>query len=144
MRHSKVVNLSLFVKPYDLSQINDNMDKLLNEKYENSIFKDLYIYNVESILNITGGKIAHNGSVYFLIKTCCSVIDIVVGEPYDISINSFNKMGAMYNIDKCTIFIPIQYFNGFSINSNSFINVKILGKRIADNIVCVASILKVY
>lgn len=144
MRHSKCVDLTLFVSPSDLDKINDNMENLLNDKYKNSIFKDLYIYHIDDIISISGGKISHNGTVFFSIKTNCIVVDIQIGETYDINVTNFNKMGAIFNVDKCTIFIPFQYYNGFSINSNSKLTVKILGKRISDNIVCVGSVINSY
>lgn len=139
METYKDIELPIIVSPQELF-LTDDFLNLLNIKYTKSIFQNIFIHHVSNILNVKGGRILHNGHVSYNVLANCFIINSDIGKQYKIPITNVNKMGAMYKNEKFTIFIPVNYFNGISVNINDYYYVSILGKRIEDSIVCVGSI----
>jgi hypothetical protein len=134
MEKNTVLCIKINCVPSDLKSPCIN---LLRDKYNNTIFKDLYIKNVEDVIHKTGGKILNNGQIQFKIESLCSVINPCINTVYTLKITHINKMGALSKNELVTVFIPLQYYNNITPAIDSVYDIKIIGKRIEDSIVCV-------
>jgi hypothetical protein len=114
---------------------------LLRDKYNDTIFKNLYIKEITSVEHKNGGRILNNGCIQYNVDVICNVINPCVDDTYNLRITHMNKMGALHKNELVTVFIPIQYFNNESPEVDSSFNIKIIGKRIEDSIVCVGKII---
>ena len=120
---------------------NDNL-LLLQDKYNNTILRDIYIKHVDSIVEKQGGRILHNGQIQYNFTTECYVINPCINKVYNLQITSINKMGALHKHELVTVFIPIQYYNDVVPEVGMYFSVEIIGKRIEDSIVCVGKIIQ--
>jgi len=113
---------------------------ILSQKYLNNIHKDFIILNLGEIINISGGKISNStGKVSYNINALCTIRNPNIDNIYTVLITNINTMGAMCKYDKLNIFIPRQYFGNHEPEIDVSFQVKILGKRIEDTIVCIGS-----
>jgi len=131
------IDISIKLKP---NEIHMSIIDLLNERYANKIFKKYFIKKVNSVSTRSGGKLLNDGSILYKISADRVVLDPEIGEKYQVLITSTNKMGALHKNELVTIFVPLQYYNGYSPEVDSTFNIKIIGKRIEDSIVCVGTI----
>tara|TARA_B110000977_G_scaffold201646_1_gene297469 strand:+ start:12113 stop:12532 length:420 start_codon:yes stop_codon:yes gene_type:complete len=139
MEKSAVLHINISCKPDELKI---PCIGLLRHKYNETIFKDIYILNIEKIITKTTGKILNNGYIQYKITSQCRVLDLEMNTTYNLRITHMNKMGALHKNEKITVFIPIQYYNNTVPEVDSSFDVKIIGKRIEDSIVCVAKIIQ--
>ena len=118
-----------------------NIDKIIEQKilntYLKTIFRASLILSIKSFKYQQLGLINNDGSITYDVIATCENINPEKGNIYDIKINNINQMGALCKFDKVTIFIP-NHFILEKININESLKVEILGKRIEENLVCVA------
>lgn len=132
------VSISLQLEPYE---IHKPYLTTLQNKLNDTLFKKYYIQEVQSIAKVNGGRILNDGKILVIIIATCRVLDPDIDGVYKLQITNMNKMGALHKNNLVTVFIPQQYYNNENPEVDSVFNVKIIGKRIEDSIVCVGKII---
>ena len=134
--HEKLwISVFFSIKPNELDVNIDFLQKC-KTKLENNIQDEYYIKNVLEIKDNDKYKINIDGSIHVNIMCYCQVINPVIDSIVQIKITDVNKMGYSYKVDKLCIFLPNNNCNSeYSINE--IISVKIIGKRIEKNILCI-------
>lgn len=136
MEQIQSIIFDINISPSDIHNI--NLKQYLQTIYKNVLYKGIYVKQINKITNYKCGKILSNGNICMNICSLCEVIDLHLNEEYEISISNSNKLGAFYNNNKINIFIPKQYCLEQNIpNGDDVITVKIIGKRIEQNISCI-------
>ena len=124
----------------NLSEIEDDFSKYISDKCITSLINNIYEgYLIKELLDskITKDKkINLNGSIFVKVICKCLIIDPIIDSTIKIEINNINKMGYSFKTNKLCIFIPIHLCNDIYILNQS-ITVKIIGKRIEEDIVCI-------
>ena len=128
--------LSVFfsIKPNELD-VDLNFLEKCKHKLENNIQNEFYIKEVIKVQDNKKYRINIDGSIHVNIRCFCVVINPVMNSIVEITITDVNKMGFSYKCDKVCIFIPNNNKSIYSIND--IIKVKIIGKRIENNILCI-------
>ena len=124
----------------DASEIDDNFEpkvkQFCKDNLNKKIYNDFYIDSINNI-NINNNIKINNDKLIIRCYCECQIIDLIVKSTFKMKINDVNKMGAYYKYEKICIFIP-QHFIKTNININDIVNIKLLGKRVEDNIICIA------
>ncbi len=124
----------------NLAEIEDNLSKYISDKctdylidkvYEGYLINDILTYHI-----LKDKKINLNGSVSLKVVCKCKITDPILDSIIDVEINDINKMGYSYKQNCLCIFIPIHMCNKIY-TLNQTIKVKIIGKRIEEDIVCI-------
>ena len=135
----RITNISLNFN-LNLSEIQDNFSNFISEKCKSHLLNSIYEgYLIKQILKthiLKDKKINLNGSISIKVLCKCSIIDPIIDSIIDIRINDINKMGYSYKLDKICIFIPIHLCHEIY-TLNQSIKIKIIGKRIEEDIVCI-------
>jgi DNA-directed RNA polymerase subunit E'/Rpb7 len=118
--------------------ISSTLNSLIIEKMKHKIFNSSYIVDILSFKHSNTGAINNDASVSYNVIVCCNTICPQVDQQYSIKITHINKMGILHKFEHVTIFIPLHHLINQSHAIDDTINVKILGKRIEENLVCVA------
>ena len=75
----------------------------------------------------------------YLVNTDCIIVNPIIGNSYSLVITHNNKLGFMHKSDLVTIFVPVQYTTR-NLAIDEEVNIKIVGKRVEERIVCVGTI----
>ena len=125
------LNLSEIQNDFDMYIHNKCIKNLVNNIYEGFLITKILKYNISN-----DKKINMNGTIYIKVSCNCEIIDPSVNSIHNVKINDINKMGYSYKIDKLCIFIPIHLCNEIY-TINDYVKIKIIGKRIEENIICI-------
>ena len=131
------ITIKMQLEPYEIHTPYLNT---LQERFNDSLFKKYYIQEIQKIDKSTGGRILNDGKILINVTAICKVLDPDIDSVYSLRITNMNKMGALHKNNLVTVFIPQQYYNNESPEVDSTFNIKIIGKRIEDSIVCVGKI----
>lgn len=138
MEENKTIVYQFNLQPNDLQ--NKNIIQFIeNECYKklnNNIYDDYFIKDIKNITICNDHKINSNTSISVKCYCISEIINPIIGSVVNIKINDSNKMGFSYKYKKICIFIPNHFANNIKVNDT--INVTILGKRIEENIICIA------
>ena len=132
------ISIKLQLEPHE---IHNPYLNTLQEKYNDSLFKKYYIQEIQSVQGSNGGRILNDGKILANVTAVCKVLDPDIDSVYSLKITNMNKMGALHKNNLVTVFIPQQYYNNETPEVDSIFNIKIIGKRIEDSIVCVGKII---
>lgn len=133
MKEKLWLSVIFSIKP---SELHINFLEKCKEKLQNNIQNEYYIKDVIEIKDNKKYKINTDGSIHANIMCYCHVINPVIDSIVEIKITDVNKMGFSHKFDKICIFIP-NNTNNNSYNINDTVKVKIIGKRIENNILCI-------
>ena len=135
----KIQNITLNFN-LNLSEIQDDFSNYINDKCIDFLVNNVYEgYFIKDILQSQISKdkrINLNGSISVKVFCKCSIIDPLIDSIIGIKINDINKMGYSYKQKKLCIFIPIHLCNQTYV-LDQCIKIKIIGKRIEEDIVCI-------
>tara|TARA_B100001094_G_scaffold322812_1_gene372701 strand:+ start:2939 stop:3382 length:444 start_codon:yes stop_codon:yes gene_type:complete len=136
----KDFSFRILILPYELSlNIEEVLEFKMHEKYKQNIFQGSFILDIKSFKYNQLAYINNDASITFNIVATCEVLFPEEGKHYEIKFNNVNKMGAFCKFSKVTIFVPKHSFKNQELpNINDILNVEILGKRVEENLVCVA------
>ena len=122
------------------SEIDNDFEKKVKQfckqNLNKTIYNDFYIDSINNI-NIDKNIKINNDKLLIRCYCECQIIDLIVKSTFKVKINDVNKMGVYYKYEKICIFIP-QHFIKTTINIGDIVNIKLLGKRVEDNIICIA------
>ena len=139
---NKLLNISFRIKlePSHLSNnIAFKVKQITKDLYNHNLYKDCYINNILDIKIQSKAKVNYDGCVIYHVDATCDVIQPLIDEIYNIQLTNVNKMGALWKYNKITFFIPKQYFiNEITPNVDDLIKVQIIGKRLEENMICIA------
>jgi len=121
----------------DVSFIDFVHDKCSHELCS-KVYDGLYIKDIISIDFFEKKKINIDGTIHVKIKCFCNTIDPILQSVYPITINDVNKMGYSYKFEHLCIFIPLHLCDKITLHLGDTVDCKIIGKRIEENIVCIA------
>ena len=137
MERNQNINLNFNL---DLSEIKDDFYNYINDKcfFEliNNIYEGYFIKDILQMQIAKDKKINLNGSISVKVFCECLIIDPIIDSIVDVKINDVNKMGYSYKHNKLCIFIPIHLCSE-TYNVEQIIKIKIIGKRIEEDIVCI-------
>jgi len=126
-------NLNLSEIKHDFSEYISNK---CNSLLVNNVYEGVFIKSILQSQISKDKKINLNGSISIKVFCKCLIIDPIIDSIIDIEINNINKMGFSYKHNKLCIFIPIHLCNE-NYSLNQYIKIKIIGKRIEEDIVCI-------
>ena len=136
---NRISNITLHFN-LNLSEIQNDFDKYISDKCKCMLIDNIYEgYFIKSIIEqkiSKDKKINLNGSISVKVYCDCEIIDPKVNSIINIEINDINKMGYSYKINKICIFIPLHLCNE-SYVLNQKIDIKIIGKRVEEDIICI-------
>lgn len=137
METTKSIHLKFSVQ---LSEIQDDFNTFIlykcQSQLQNNIYEGCLITKIIKHEILKDKKINNNGSICIRVNCTCQIIDPIIDSIINIKINDINKMGYSYKKGKICIFIPIHLCKeSYSLEED--IQIKIIGKRIEENIVCI-------
>ena len=137
MEKNKSISLNFNL---NLSEIQDDFQTFISDKCYSHLVNNVYEgYLIKKILKHSiykDKKININGTISVKIVCICKIIDPIIDSIIKIKINDVNKMGYSYKEEKLCIFMPIHLCQDIY-NIGDTIEIKIIGKRIEENIVCI-------
>ena len=107
-----------------------------NDELLNKIYKGKIVTKINHVKVNKNYKINYNGIIETVSYVNCIIIDPENDSELEIKINDVNKMGFSYKSNKLCIFIPIHFCTK-TIRIGDSIKVKIVGKRIEEDMVCI-------
>ena len=131
------ITFNINISPSEINTV--NFKKHLCTKYNNNIHNGIYINEILKIIKLNYGKILSNGYINVNIEATCDIIDLKIEHVYaNIIITNYNKLGSFVNLNKVSIFIPKEFsIDEQTLETGSSIDLKIVGKRIDDKIMCI-------
>lgn len=133
------LNYKINVEPKLLNNnIKDTLESILSSKMIKKVFQGAYIIDIISFKYKNSGIINNDGSVSFSTIVTCKTCYPVVGENYKLPITHINKMGVMHKFENVSIFIANHHLLNQDHKVGEIIDITIIGKRIEENMVCVA------
>lgn len=142
MERQEELSVTFDVNPGDM-QHGVSMHKMLNilvsERFSGKIYNGAVIDAVLDTSITHDAKVLSNGSVRFIVKALCNVCRLNVGDVTNIEITAVSKMGYVYKRKRLTVLIPRHMAGDEEYAVGDIVPVNIVGKRIEDNVVCVAS-----
>ena len=140
----KDFSFRILVLPHELClNLHQVLESKICDKYKNNIFNGSFILKILSFKYTQLGFINNDSSISFNVVATCEVLFPEEGKHYEIQFNNINKMGAICKFSKVTIFVPKIYFKDEILpNLHDKLVVEVLGKRVEENLVCVAKPIK--
>ena len=136
---NKIKNICLNFN-LNLSEFQDDFETYMHDKcilqLVNNIYNGYLIIDILKYQIYNNKKININGSISVKVNCVCNIIDPIVNTIVNVKINDVNKMGYSYKREKLCIFIPI-HLSTTSYKLDDTVQIKIIGKRIEENIVCI-------
>ena len=137
MEEVSPIELSFYAEPHQLCA--ESLNYEIRNKFEQVLYKGVYIQTIKSFVPLQYGKIMPNGSVQVSTTALCRVVNPRVNSTYEITVSSSNNMGAAYKTSGITVYIPKHMCTNQVVpNVDTVVNCEIVGKRIQDNILCIA------
>ena len=145
MEKADTLSIQLLLQPEDIKpnvDTNKFLSILISERYNNTIYEGKVITHVDKVTLKDNVKVMPNGTLKFNIEVKCTVINPSIGDVIKVVVTGVNKMGALYKHIQLTIFIPKHLCINEEIPAvGDTVDLKIVGKRVEDKIVCIGSIL---
>jgi len=127
------------IQPSNLNgNIRDVLKNTIHEKMEKRILNGAYIISICDFKHKQTGVINNDGSVSFNIIVTCQTFCPKIGNEYDLKITHINKMGIMHKYENVSIFVANHHLINDDHKIDDMMKIQIMGKRIEENMVCVA------
>ena len=139
MDNIQKISLSVDIAPRYINDKKNYVTKHITENIANTIYKGFCIKDILYVSQVGNGKILLNGYARYSIEATCVILDPKIGEIYSTIISYKNKLGLFSKSKNLTIMIPNHFCHSRKVYEvGDSINIKIVGKRIEQNITCVA------
>jgi len=138
MEETLNISFDVHISPADIDNL--HFKQYIKENFQETIYNGKYISEIKKIINLEYGKILSNGYINVQIQTESIVFDLKIGKVYkNITVTKNNKLGAFIKLNKINIYIPKEYcINDVIPNVGNIITINIIGKRVEDNVSCIA------
>ena len=130
--------------PY--SEVSNNLSQRINSiiknDMEDKIIDGIYLKEITTIDIEKKNKLLYNGSVVFQYHVKAIILNPLINQQLSIKITNINKMGYISQLCKVCIFISNHKCSRIY-KIGDTVNIKIIGKRIEQEILCIAEIITV-
>lgn len=140
--HKKIV-----LEPRELCDVKRNIHHKIRTSLENTLIGAGFVTNVHSVVSVSKGVVQHSPAcaVEYDIVVDVELFDINVGDVIPVTINNVNGMGIFGTHKHATVFIPLHEVSNIDDTDkilyvvDDICQVKIIGKRITDSILCIGT-----
>lgn len=142
-----LVSKKIVLEPHELHDIKRAIRSKLRFSLENTLVGSGFVTHVNDIKKISDGVVQHSPacSVEYTVDVDVELFDVNVGDVVDVTINNVNGMGIFGIHKHATVFVPLHGVQNIDETENilhvvgDVVNIKIVGKRITDTILCIGT-----
>lgn len=142
-----IVSKKVVLEPQELDDIKRAIQSKLRFALENTLIGEGFVIRVNDIKRISQGVVQHSPAcaVEYTVDVDVELFDVNVGDVVDVTINNVNGMGIFGIHKQATVFVPLHEVESVDDTDNilhvvgDVVNVKIVGKRITDTILCIGT-----
>jgi DNA-directed RNA polymerase subunit E'/Rpb7 len=142
-----IVSKKVVLEPQELDDIKRAIQSKLRFALENTLIGEGFVIRVNDIKRISQGVVQHSPAcaVEYTVHVDVELFDVNVGDVVDVTINNVNGMGIFGIHKQATVFVPLHEVERVDDTDNilhvvgDVVNVKIVGKRITDTILCIGT-----
>lgn len=142
-----IVSKKVVLEPQELHDIRRAIQSKLRFALENTLIGEGFVIRVNDIKRISQGVVQHSPacSVEYTVDVDVELFDVNIGDVVDVTINNVNGMGIFGIHKQATVFVPLHEVHNVDDTDNilhavgDVVNVKIVGKRITDTILCIGT-----
>ena len=141
------VSKKIVLEPRELNNGKHTIQNKIRASLENTLIGEGFVTNVHSIVSISNGIVQHSPAcaVEYDVEVDVEIFDIHVGDVIPMTINNVNGMGIFGTYKHATLFVPLHEVSHIDDTDTilhtvgDMCQVKIIGKRITDSILCIGT-----
>lgn len=142
-----ILTKKIVIEPHQLNDIKKGILNKSKELFEKTLVYEGFITSVNGIRNISPGRIQHSPmcGVEYSVDLDVDIFNIHVNDVVDVKVTNINGMGMFGKFEHATVFVPLHEIKNVDESEkilhpvDSVVTVKIIGKRVTDEILCVGT-----
>lgn len=147
MLDNMIITKKIVLEPHQLQVVKNEIINKSKEMFENTLVFEGFVTRVNEIKKISHGRIQHSPlcGVEYNVDIDVDVFNIHVNDIVNVKITNINGMGMFGKFEHATVFVPHHEIKNIDDTEkilhvvDDTVRVRIIGKRITDEILCVGT-----